>query len=85
LWNTATGEEIRQLIGHTDNVTSVAFSLDGRWVITGSWDGTARLWDTDWHDFVDYACTRVFRDLTDEERQQYGINDDAPTCGTNVP
>ena len=31
--------------GHTDSVTSVCFSPDGRQVLTGSWDGTARLLD----------------------------------------
>jgi len=32
-------------IGHTNRVTSVAFSPDGQQVLTGSWDGTAKLWD----------------------------------------
>src|SRR5262249_27067108 len=30
---------------HREWVTSVAFSPDGKWVLTGSGDGTARLWD----------------------------------------
>jgi WD40 repeat protein len=33
------------LEGHTDHVTSAAFSPDGRRVVTASWDYTARLWD----------------------------------------
>lgn len=33
------------LKGHTDKVSSVAFSHDGSRVITGSWDKTARVWD----------------------------------------
>jgi len=32
-------------IGHTDVVSAVAFSPDGQTVLTGSWDGTAKLWD----------------------------------------
>ncbi len=31
--------------GHTENVTSAAFSPDGKYVVTGSKDKTARLWD----------------------------------------
>ena len=30
---------------HKGVVTAVAFSPDGKTVLTGSWDGTARLWD----------------------------------------
>jgi WD40 repeat protein len=32
-------------LGHSNSVSSVAVSPDGRTVLTGSWDNTARLWD----------------------------------------
>jgi cell division protein FtsL len=32
--------------GHTNSVNSVAYSQDGRYILTGSSDKTARLWDT---------------------------------------
>ncbi len=35
----------RTFSGHTDMVESVAFSPDGKFVLTGSVDGTAKLWD----------------------------------------
>ncbi|NBO94043.1 MAG: hypothetical protein EBV06_17305, partial [Planctomycetia bacterium] len=35
----------RTLRGHTDTVTSVAWSPDGQRILTGSWDGTAKVWD----------------------------------------
>ncbi|KAG9040239.1 TOR complex subunit lst8 [Tulasnella sp. JGI-2019a] len=31
--------------GHTGNVTSVSFHAEGKWVVTGSEDGTIRIWD----------------------------------------
>jgi len=39
-----------------------------------------RLWDTDYHSFIAYACSRIFRDFTPNERQQFLIPDDSPTC-----
>ena len=32
--------------GHTQTGWSASFSPDGRRVVTGSWDNTARVWDT---------------------------------------
>jgi len=33
------------LRGHENIVFAVGISPDGRWLVTGRWDGTARLWD----------------------------------------
>jgi WD40 repeat protein/energy-coupling factor transporter ATP-binding protein EcfA2 len=33
------------LTAHTDQVHAVAYSPDGRFAVTGSWDGTVRFWD----------------------------------------
>ena len=40
---------IASLTGHTDRVHAVAFSRDGRTLLSGSYDGTARLWDVATH------------------------------------
>ena len=36
---------LQTLEGHTDEVTSVAFSPDGKQIVSGSWDETVRRWD----------------------------------------
>lgn len=36
---------IGSLIGHTDSVTSIAFNNSGRFLASGSYDNTVRLWD----------------------------------------
>jgi len=45
LWDANTGELIQRFGGHTQPVSSLAFSPDGRRLLTGSWDHTAKLWD----------------------------------------
>jgi len=32
-------------IGHTGSVSTVAFSPDERWIVSGSTDGSVRFWD----------------------------------------
>ncbi len=46
LWDVTTGQQIGgPLSDDSGTVASVAFSPDGKTLATGSWDGTARLWN----------------------------------------
>jgi WD40 repeat protein/tRNA A-37 threonylcarbamoyl transferase component Bud32 len=53
VWDTQAGAKRRWLLagqglmrsGHKDRVIAATFSPDSRSLLTGSWDGTARLWD----------------------------------------
>jgi hypothetical protein len=46
LWNAATGEEFRSFaFAYPSGVSSVQFSLDGTWILTGGSDNTVTLWD----------------------------------------
>ena len=81
LWDIGLGQEVREYIGHTANVVSVSFSHDGKYILTGSKDKTARRWLLSDADLLDYACQHIFRDFTADERAQFIITDNAPTCG----
>src|SRR5262249_35317574 len=45
LWDLGSGKEVRAFEGHTGGVWSIALSADGKKLVSGSSDGTARLWD----------------------------------------
>ena len=45
LWRTSDRTLLAVLTGHSERVVSVAFSPDGRQLLTGSWDETVRTWD----------------------------------------
>jgi WD40 repeat protein len=45
VWDAETGHELLSLKGHTGSITCLAFSLDGKHLVTGSTDKTAKIWD----------------------------------------
>ena len=45
VWDLETGGELRTLAGHSDSVTGVAVSPDGRRAVSASWDSTLKVWD----------------------------------------
>ena len=46
LWETVSGKLRAVLDGHQMGIAIVAFSPDGSTILTGSFDRTARLWDS---------------------------------------
>ena len=46
VWDAKTGEQLRELQGHTDYVKSVAFLPDGNQIVSGSNDKSVWVWDT---------------------------------------
>ena len=46
LWDTATGTEIRTLKDHIDAVYALAFTPDGKRLVSGSADRRMKVWDS---------------------------------------
>ncbi|CAL5053975.1 unnamed protein product [Urochloa decumbens] len=45
LFDTVAMKMVRRFEGHTDRITDLCFSEDGKWLISSSMDGTLRIWD----------------------------------------
>src|SRR5262249_47352312 len=54
IWDAATGARVSSLVGHKDTVNTLAVTVDGSRLVSGSSDGTARIWDV-----RTGQCTRV--------------------------
>ena len=79
LWDTATGQLLRQFVGHTSPLQYAGFAENGNRVITGD----ARFiytWRETLDEVVEFACERLARDFTGEERDFYNISTADPTC-----
>ncbi len=47
IWDTSTGRRVGELAGHTQGVSCVAYSKDGKHIFSGSWDGSVRIWSAE--------------------------------------
>ena len=80
LWDVAIGKELHRFPGHPDGAFGAAFSPDGKYILTASEDNTARLWQIDLDATLREVCALLTRDLTSEERIQFNISNEGPTC-----
>ena len=52
---------------HDHRVYSIAFSPDGKYVVSGSFDNTARVWEYLPEELIATACSHAVRNLTRAE------------------
>jgi WD40 repeat protein len=45
IWSDSGRGQECTLTGHSDTVTSVAYSPDGKHIVSGSWDSTVKVWN----------------------------------------
>ncbi|MCA9903435.1 MAG: hypothetical protein KC547_06235, partial [Anaerolineae bacterium] len=85
LWDAETGAWLRTIAWSSNNISDVAFTPDGQFLLTTDWGGNLRQWDVDVHDLMNYACTRIFADLSASERQLYAVGDAPSPCPQFAP
>jgi len=82
------GRTIATLKGHSGGLRSVAFSPDGTRVVTGSDDGTARIWDVSTipkGNILHVACKLLNGNTSLEGVTEYPLTFDRPICATDPP
>ncbi|NET15917.1 MAG: WD40 repeat domain-containing protein [Okeania sp. SIO1H6] len=84
VWEVTTGKEIIRL-QHSSPVFTVNFSPDGKYLTTFSTDDITRVWLLKSEDLITEACTRLTRNLSLEEWQQYLPNEPYRKTCPNLP
>jgi WD40 repeat protein/transcriptional regulator with XRE-family HTH domain len=81
VWDVSAGVGAQPLTlhGHTGPILDVTFSPDGTRLVTASGDGTARVYALNFEDLVAIAKSRLTRNLTEQECQQYLHMEACPT------
>jgi len=66
------GNQLQLFKGHGGPINSVAFSPDGKMILTGSWDKTARLWGIK-KTHKKFQTENSYQDLSVSQKKKYGI------------
>ena len=74
IWDAESGEQLAELCGHENTVSSLALSPTDGEILSGSWDNTVRLWDVESGQLMsrhgepvgqdDFVNTQILADLT---------------------
>jgi WD40 repeat protein len=78
IWDTLTGRELRRVTEPPDYGVFGLSQDDQYWFMAS--DDRLYILDTHIEDAVNRLCARLLRDFTAEEREQYQIPDEEPTC-----
>ena len=73
LWDLK-GNQLQSFKGHEGSINSIAFSPDGKMIITGSWDKTARLWEIK-KPHNKFQEENSYQNLSISQKIKYGILD----------
>jgi len=73
------------LYGHIKSINAVAISADSRWLVTASWDTTARLRLLKVDELIDVARRVKGRNLWQDEWEQYFQNEEYRKTFVDLP
>lgn len=89
VWDVTTGHRIRQFAANGTLESNARLLPDGQSIVLSVTDKnndiTTIVVPMDFRQRIDYACSRLTRDFSTEERLQYGIKDNDPTCPQPSP
>jgi WD40 repeat protein len=71
LWDLK-GNQLQLFKGHEGPINSVGYSPDGKSILTGSWDKTARLWEIK-RTHKKFQTENLYQDLSVSQKIKYGI------------
>jgi WD40 repeat protein len=64
LWDVATGQLVREYVGHTNTIWHLAFAPDGNTILSSSFDRSARLWDVSTGEQLRYFPSYEYRSVS---------------------